>query len=136
MTASAVALLSFASWTLVLLISLGVYRSFLATAKGRAANSFSPSGDDVDGLGKRLTRAHANCYEFLPIAGTILLYAIATNQTDATDGLAYIFIGARLAQSITHLISTSNIFVLIRFAFFGIQIAILVWWLLKLFHHV
>lgn len=136
MTASAVALLGFASWTLILLISLGVYRSVLATTKGRAANSFSPSGEDLAGPGQRLTRAHANCYEFLPIAGTILLYAIAINQTGLTDGLAYLFIGARLAQSITHLISISSVFVLIRFFFFGIQLVILIWWLLKLFHHV
>ncbi|HBS36295.1 MAG TPA: MAPEG family protein, partial [Parvularcula sp.] len=64
--------------------------------------------DDVEGFGRRLTRAHANCYENLPLAGAVLLYAIATNQTAVTDPLAMIFLGARLAQSLTHLASTSR----------------------------
>jgi len=136
MTPTAAALLGFVSWALVLLIGLGTLRSLAVMTAGRAANSFSPSGEDMEGFGKRLTRAHANCYEFLPLAGIVMLYAIATGQTAATDGLAYLFIGARIAQSVTQLISTSNIFVLIRFGFFGAQLVILVIWLLKMFHHI
>ncbi len=133
MTPTAVALLGFVSWALVLLMSLGTLRSIAVMTAGRAANSFSPSGEDMKGFGKRLTRAHANCYEFLPLAGIVMLYAIATGQAAATDGLAYAFIGARIAQSVTQLISTSNTFVLIRFGFFAVQLVILVIWLLKLF---
>jgi len=136
MTPTAVALLSFAAWTLILVISLGTLRTVSVLSGERTANSFSPSGEDVPGLGHRLTRAHANCYEFLPIAGVPMLYAIATNETDLTDGLAYAFIGARVGQSLTHIASTSNIMVLLRFGFFGVQLAILVFWLLKLFHHI
>lgn len=136
MTATATALLGFVAWTLLLLMSLGVLRTLATLTGGRAANSFSPSGDDMPGFGKRLTRAHANCYEFLPLAGTVMLYAIATGQTAATDGLAYAFLGARLAQSVTQLISTSNTFVTIRFGFFGVQLVIMVIWLLKMFHHI
>ena len=120
----------------VVLISLGILRSYLVMTTGRAANSFGATGDDLEGFGKRLTRAHANCYEALPAAAIVLLYAIATGQTAATDGLAITFLGARLAQSVTHLISTSSIFVLIRFAFFLVQILIVIFWLLKLFHHI
>lgn len=135
MTATATALLGFAAWSLLLLISLGVLRTTLVLAGGRAANSFSPSGEDMEPFGRRLTRAHANCYEFLPIAGVIMLYAIATGQTTATDGLAFAFLGARIAQSATHLISTSRTFARIRFVFFLAQVVILIIWLLKLFHH-
>ena len=53
-----------------------------------------------------------------------------------TDGLAYAFLGARIAQSIAHLISTSHTFVLVRFGFFIVQTIILIVWLLKLFHHI
>ena len=132
MSATAVALLGFAAWTLLLLISLGVLRSTMVISGGRAANSFSASGEDMSAFGKRLTRAHANCYENLPIAGAVMLYAIATEQTALTDPLAYVFLAARIAQSVTHLISISNTFVLIRFAFFGVQLFVLIWWLLKL----
>ena len=136
MTPTAVALLGFAAWTLVLVMSLGVLRSITVMGGGRSANSFGASGDDFPGFGHRLTRAHANCYENLPIAGAILLYAIATDQQALTDGLAYPFIIARILQSVTHMISTSNFMVLVRFAFYAVQLVILIIWLLKLFHHI
>ena len=62
-----------------------------------------------------------------------MLYAIATEAVAITDPAAYAFLGARIAQSVAHLISTSRPFVLIRFAFFIVQIAILAWWLVGLF---
>ncbi len=136
MSPTATALLGFAAWTLFLVMSLGVFRTSIAMTKGKKANTFSPSGEDLGGLGQRLTRAHANCYENLPVAGVILLYAIATGQTALTDPLAYAFIGARVLQSVTHVVSTSNTAVLIRFALFFIQVVILIIWLLKLFHHI
>mgnify|MGYP003700501007 CR=1 len=136
MTPTATVLLLYVAWFLLLLMTLGFIRTSLVMGGKRAANSFAPSGDDMDAFGKRLTRAHANCYENLPAVGAVLLYAIATNQTGLTDGLAYVFLGARIAQSVAHLISTSRLFVFVRFAFFIIQVVILVIWLLKLLHWV
>ena len=136
MTPTAVALLAYASWTLVIVMSLGTYRTFLVQTKGRSANSFDPSGEGIGDFGYRLTRAHANCYENLPIAATIMLYAIATQQTAATDGLAYAFIFARIAQTLTHIASTSNAAVLIRFGFYLAQLGILIIWLMRLFGHI
>lgn len=132
MSATAAALLGYVAWTILLVMSLGTYRTVLAKTQGRAANSFAASGADVGELGKRLTRAHANCYENLPVAAAVLLYAIAAGETGVTDGLAYIFLAARVAQSIVHVLSTSNLFVLIRFAFFLVQLVILIIWLLQL----
>lgn len=132
MTPSATAILGFAAWTLILLVTLGFLRTGLVMTGKKAANSFSPSGEDIGGFIARLTRAHANCYENLPVAGAVLLYAIATGQTSATDGLAYIFLGARVLQSLTHLASTSNPAVTVRFAFFLVQVGVLAYWLLKL----
>ena len=133
MTPTATALLGFAAWTLLLLLSLGALRTSTVLAGKKRPNAFSPSGEDMEGVGRRLTRAHANCYENLPIAGAILLYAIATGQTAATDGLAYAFFGARILQSFTHITSTGNPAVTVRFAFFLVQQAILIFWLLSLF---
>ena len=134
MTPSAVALLAFVAWTIILVFLLAVYRVSLVQTGKRASPNFSPIGEDVEGFGRRLTRAHANCYENLPLAGAVLLYAIATNQTAVTDGLAMAFLGARILQSAVHMISTSRMFVTLRFALYVVQICILLFWLLKLTH--
>lgn len=134
MTPTAVALLGFAAWTILLVMTLGVLRTGLVFAGKKKANEFKASGDDLAGFGARLTRAHANCYENLPVVGAILLYAIATSQTAITDELALAFLGARILQSLTHLLSTSRPAVLVRFAFFLVQLVIIILWLLKLTH--
>ncbi|WP_375202471.1 MAPEG family protein [Hyphococcus sp.] len=136
MTPTATALLAYASWFILLLLFLAIVRTSLVMQGKRASNSFAPSGDDMEGFAKRLTRAHANCYENMGLVAAVLLYAIATGQTALTDGLAYMFLGARVAQSVTHLISTNRLFVFLRFAFFVVQVLILIFWLLKLFHHI
>ena len=132
MSPTVVALLGFAAWSLFLVLCLGCYRIVRVSTENRAPNSFSASGEDLPRFGRRLTRAHANTYEFLPVAGAVMLCALATGQTAVTDGLAYAFLGARLAQSVTHLVSTSNPAVLLRFLFFAAQVLIVTWWIISL----
>jgi len=50
--------------------------------------------------------------------GGVLLLAIATDSTIITNGLAYILFGARLGQSIVHLVSTSDIAIQARLCSF------------------
>jgi uncharacterized MAPEG superfamily protein len=126
------ALLLFASWSIVLLVGIALYRSWVSMTAGKALNSFTAAGTDLPGFGQRLTRAHANTYEFLPIAGAVMLFAIATDQTTITDDLAGVLIGARLAQSIVHLVSTSTIAVLLRFTFFAVQVCVVGYWIAQL----
>ena len=123
------ALLLFASWSMVLLVGIALYRSWISMTAGKALNSFTAAGTDLPGFGQRLTRAHANTYEFLPIAGAVMLFAIATDQTAITDDHASLLIGARLAQSIVHLVSTSTIAVLLRFTFFLVQVCVVGYWI-------
>ena len=132
MTHTAFSLLALIGWSIALVMGLGTYRTMLVLKGKRAANSFSASGEDMEDFGKRLTRAHANCYECLPLIAIVMLYAIATGQAVVTDGLAFIVLGARIAQSVTHMISTSPTFVLIRFAFFLVQILVVIYWLTQL----
>lgn len=132
MTPTAVALLGFAAWTLLLLIGVSATRIGVSIRTGKAANTFDPASGDLDGFAKRITRAHANCYENLPVAAAVLLYAVAADRTAVTDGLAYVFISARLLQSLVHLISTSNPAISIRFVFFLVQVGILIYWFAKL----
>jgi hypothetical protein len=131
MNASVIALVVYVSWMIVLLGILASLRVSLSLSGKRAPNSFCPDGSDVSSFSVRLCRAHANCYESFPIIGGLLLLAIATSSTAITDGLAYYLIGARILQSIVHLISTSNLAVQIRFAFFAVQLGIAVSWVLE-----
>jgi hypothetical protein len=47
--------------------------------------------------------------------------------------MAMLLVGARLAQSITHLASVSVPAVLLRFGFFLVQVALVAWWTFGLF---
>ena len=132
MSPTVVALLGFAAWSLVLVLCIGIYRAVRVSIEQRSPNSFSASGEDLPRFGRRLTRAHANTYEFLPVAGAVMLCALATGQAAVTDGLAYVFLGARLLQSLTHLASTSSPAVLVRFVFFAVQAVIVGWWIIRL----
>ena len=131
MSPSIAAFLGYVSWMLVLLGILASVRVSLSVTGKKAPNSFDPSGADVSPFANRLCRAHANCYESFPIFGGLLLLAIATDTTAITDGLAYFLIGARVLQSVTHLASTSNLAVQVRFAFFVAQFLIGVYWVLQ-----
>lgn len=126
-----IALVGVIGWTLILLLGLEVYRTLLVVKAGRAANSFSPQGDDTTPFGHRLTRAHANCYESFVLLGGCLLYALATGNTHITDGLAGYLLLSRIAQSVVHLISTSILASQIRFLLFSIQLVICGYWLIS-----
>ncbi len=119
---------------LLLLVALACYRTLQTATAGKPANSFDPAGLDMPPFGQRLTRAHANTYEFLPFALAVLIFAVATDRSQITDGLAVWLLVLRIGQSLTHLASTSVLAVLVRFIIFFIpQIAITVWWCVKLF---
>lgn len=130
---TAVALLGLAAWMLVLLFVMVNQRGLLVMSGKMRVNAFAPDGSNTpEGFGRRLVRAHANCVENLPLLFAVLLYALATGNTAITDGLAVLLLAARVFQSVMHLISTSPIFVWLRFAGFLVQLLIVAWWLLRL----
>ncbi|MDE3738245.1 MAPEG family protein [Pseudomonas resinovorans] len=130
---SAAALLGLVAWSLLLVFLMVNQRGLLVLAGRMKVNAFAADGSNTPGaFGQRLVRAHANALENLPMQAAVLLYAIAAGQTAITDPLAGLLLGARLFQSCMHLISTSALFVWLRFAGFFVQVAILAWWLLKL----
>lgn len=126
--ASTLALYGFCVVYLCLVIVIVGQRAALTVAGKRKANGFAPTGEGGSAFTGRIVRAHANMYEAFPLWGLLLL-AIATNQTSVTDGLALYCLGARIAQVITHLISTSELAVKVRFAFFLTQLGIFAYWL-------
>lgn len=132
MSPSALALVGYAAWSLLFAISIVSYRTGLVLTGKRAANEFDPSGGDVSEFSGRLCRAHANTYENLPIFAALILVAMATGNVAITDPLARWVLVARVAQSIVHLISTSEIAVTIRATLFTVQLGIMAYWVVQL----
>ncbi|MGB0645747.1 MAG: MAPEG family protein [Bradymonadia bacterium] len=127
-TSSTLAIYGFCIIHLCLVLAIVSQRTVLTLIGQRKANQFAPTGDDASPFMRRLIRAHANMTESFPLWG-ILLVALATDQTSITDGLAVYCLGARLGQVITHLFSTSERAVKIRFALFIVQLGIFIRWL-------
>ena len=130
MTATATAMLGLIAWTMVMTLLLLTAR-FAAMAKGHPVNTFTQDGSELADFGQRVTRAHGNSLEWLVIPVGILGYALATGNTGVTDGLAMIFLGARVLQSVSHMISTSTPVVLLRATFFTVHNVIAIIWLVK-----
>lgn len=131
-TPSVIALTGFIAWTLFLLVLMEVIRLQLVLRGKVAANRIPPDNANLSPFMQRLARAHANCVENLPVLGGLLLVAIATGNTAITDPLAYWLLGARVFQSLVHLISTSALAVSVRFVAFAVQLGIGGWWIVGL----
>lgn len=126
------ALTGFIAWTLLLLVLMEVLRARLVAIKAVAANGFDPANSTLSPFMQRLARAHANCIEGLPIFGGLLLVAAVSDRSAITDPLAYVLLGARIVQSAIHLGSVSASAVNLRFAAFVVQMAIGVFWAVRL----
>ena len=129
---SVIALTAFIAWALLLLTLMEVIRTQLVLRGKVPANGFTPDNANLSPFMQRLARAHANCLENLPIFGGLLLIAIATGHTSVTNPLAYLFLGARVFQSLVHLASVSALAVTIRFTAFAVQMAIGLYWAFSL----
>ena len=132
MSQSMIALVGFGLWTILLVFLLANVRLMVSMKSGKGLNTFSPDGADVEGFANRLTRAHLNCLELLPVAAAVLLSAAVTGNGAITDPWAMILLYARIGQSVVHLIGTSVPLVLIRATLFVVQLVILGIWGYKL----
>lgn len=127
-SATIIALTGFISWALLLLVLMEVIRSKLVVTGKVVANGFLPDNSNLSPFMQRLARAHANCVEGLPIFGGLMLVALLSAKTELTDGLAYVFLAARVIQSLIHLTSVSAAAVTLRFTAFAVQLLIAVYW--------
>jgi uncharacterized MAPEG superfamily protein len=132
MGSTATALIGFAGWFVLLSIGLGFYRVRFMQSGQKAANTFATDGRDLDPFGHRLTRARDNCFESLPAFVALALGASLAGRLDVTDGLAMWVLYARIAQSLTHIASTSVPAVMVRATFFFVQMLIYAWWVIRL----
>lgn len=127
-----IAFVGFIAWSLVLLVLMEVVRSKLVLAKEVAPNGFNPENSNLSPFMQRLTRAHANCLEGIPLFGGLMLAAVVTSNAHITDPLAYVFLGARIVQSLIHVASLSSVAVTMRFSAFAVQMCIGVYWCYQL----
>lgn len=134
MSTSMAALLGFAAWTLVLIVVMLGYRGTRVVAGQLKADAWTRGRAVEDPpVIKRLTDAHANCLELLPVVGAVLLAAAVTDNAAVTNGLALWLLAARIGQSVAHIISVHHLVIFFaRFPLFLVQVAILVYWLLAL----
>ncbi len=132
MSPSVLALVGYVAWTILLATTIVFYRTLLVLKKERAANDFLPSGEDVSPFSNRLCRAHANCYENLPVFAALILLALVTGTAGITDPLARWVLVARVAQSTVHLISTSEMAVSLRAVFLLVQLGVEAYWVVQL----
>jgi uncharacterized MAPEG superfamily protein len=138
MTVPLWALLGFAVWTVVLLITtVGVYR-WSRILTGRVQIREFP-GDQVEGEDwyKRAMRAHANCVENLPVFGALVLTLYASGIRDSlVDGIAVGVLVARMIQSLIHVCFVqTNVVVTLRFTFFFFQLIGYLWLALIVMRH-
>jgi hypothetical protein len=60
----------------------------------------------------------------------LFIYGIATGQSEVTEGLAMVVLGARIVQSITHMMSVSLPAILLRATLFTVQVVIWIIWII------
>ena len=128
MTHSIQALTCFAVWTILMALVMVNHRVFYVLSGRRKINTFPPDGAGVSAFQARAARAHANCYENLPIFASLVLGAAAAGKGAVTDSLAMYAFYARVVQSSVHLMSTSEAAVMIRATFWTAQVVIMLSW--------
>ena len=130
MTVPLWALLGFAAWTVVLLLAtVGVYRWSRILTGRVPIREFRADRIEGEDWYKRAMRAHANCVENLPVFGAIV-FALYASRIDspAANAVSLVILLARVAQSLVHVsFEQTNAVVSIRFGFFFLQIAGLLW---------
>lgn len=131
-TATAIALTGYIAWTLALLVLMEAIRSKMVATGEVPANGFRPDNSNLSPFMQRVARAHANCLEGFPIFGGLMLVALATGHSSATDSLAYALLAARVIQSSIHLVSVSPAAVTMRFVAFAVQLLVAVIWSYRL----
>jgi len=119
-------LLFFAAWTLLLVCTIAAFRVVAVLRGERKANEFPAHEPHGGPFYRRLNRVHMNCVENLPVFGAVVLVtSVAQLDGPVLDLLAGLYVGARVLQSVIHLISTHPVAVNARFAAFFFQLACL-----------
>lgn len=117
-------------WWALLLFQIPVVR--LLASKKTGNMNFDPNGADLEGYGRRLTRALANCQENIPLFIGVMLLALFTDNADITNNTASWLLIARIGQSVAHLISVSTAVIMVRFGLFLVQVGLILCWVIQM----
>jgi uncharacterized MAPEG superfamily protein len=114
----------FTGWTIFLLVLIELVRSWLMSARNYPVTSFPAGERHGPDAYWRLYRAQANCLEFLPMYGAVVLaMTLSGNDIPPLFGLASLTIVAlRPLQSLVHILSTSASAIRARAGLFLIQL--------------
>jgi len=124
-------MLGFAAWTLaVLTAGVGGYRwSRILAGRATIAEWRADAAQQGSEWYQRATRAHMNCVENLPVYGAVAVAAALTGVGGRElDGMALVFLAARIAQSLVHITRPqTNRVVALRFSLYCVQAVCVVW---------
>ena len=126
------ALAGFAGWTVLLLFTVANLRVANFFTGKKAINAFSPTGEDLPGFGHRVTRAHLNCVENLPVFAALVVAAGLSGQFSIMESTVMYVLYARIGQSVAHMISTAALVVWVRATFFFVQVLLMAWYAIQL----
>lgn len=132
MNTTAISLTGFACWLVLLTFAVAFFRVYVTATTAKAINSYSPDGSDLPGFGHRLTRARDNCFETLPVFVAIVVASELLGQMQALHTLAPWVLVSRIAQSTTHMVSTSPPAIVVRALLLTVQLGIYVYWITAL----
>lgn len=123
------ALVGFAGWTLVLMLIMTTNRVLNSVGGAKIPmHKFSATGEDLPGFGQRVTRAHLNCLENLPVFAALVAAAGFSQQLGIMESTAMCVLYARIAQSVVHMISANLPMVLVRGSLFFVQVVLMGWY--------
>ncbi len=116
-------LLAYVSWGALLALTVVMIRTIRVLQGKNKSNDFPADREHGEGFYRRAMRAHLNTIENLILAAPVLLVAYFSKIIDHNvETWALVLLGARLGQSITHLLGLSEWHVNVRFAFFLAQL--------------
>eukprot|EP00007_Cunea_sp_BSH-02190019_P004859 CAMPEP_0174229384 /NCGR_PEP_ID=MMETSP0417-20130205/377_1 /TAXON_ID=242541 /ORGANISM="Mayorella sp, Strain BSH-02190019" /LENGTH=164 /DNA_ID=CAMNT_0015306925 /DNA_START=105 /DNA_END=599 /DNA_ORIENTATION=- len=125
------ALLGFALWTATLILIQAIHRWYLILGARVVPKDVIAIGDQSSyvpaknlsrsnwSFVKRITRAHMNCVENLPVFGALVVVAYLSEVN--VDTLVQVVLVCRVVQSVAHVISISPPFILVRMTAFIAQ---------------
>lgn len=127
-------LLAFTAWTLLLAVVYVGYRVALVLTFKERANAWTRGAPEhVDPAWIiRFNHAHLNSLETLPLYAALVLFAYTQGQLNVLEPLAWIFMAARVFQSVVHVLSTAPLMVFLRANGLLVQWALLIYWMLQL----
>ena len=116
-------LVLFAVWGLLLVITIGTWRLAIAISGNVPQGGFNPGTPHGGAAYWRLNRAHMNVVENLPFFGAIVLGGSVLGIQEPTfQFLANIVLLARIAQTIIHVSSGTQVAILLRFSAYLVQV--------------